>query len=226
MKLKDLLKNKYVLYAVVFFSLFHVIGYLGVKDFDSLTFFIATGYLSTFFSKNMIVNLVTAIVATNIFFVGNRVREGFESPSAEEDDNADASLQDAINQLQSGDASSPSTNEAYSQMNIARSRAAALSPSGNTDESVGNRIDYATTLEQAYDNLQNMLGEDGMKGLTNQTKHLVKQQKSLVESLQSIAPALQGAKETMAALQEGMPAMGNLNGMIEQMTDTFKNKKK
>ena len=180
---------------------------------------------NTFFSKNLIVNLGTAIVATNIFFVGNRAREGFESPSAEEDDDADASLQSAIKQLQTENADSPSNNEAYSQMNIARSRPTSMSPSGNSDESVGNRIDYATTLEQAYDNLQNMLGNDGMKGLTKETKHLVKQQQSLVESLSSIAPALKESASTMAALQEGMPAMGNLNSMIQQMTETFQKKK-
>ncbi len=48
---------------------------------------------------------------------------------------------------------------------------------GETDESIGDRIDYAATMEQAYNNLQNMLGKDGMKSITNETKKLVSQTK-------------------------------------------------
>ena len=36
---------------------------------------------------------------------------------------------------------------------------------GEDDEVDTDRIDYAKNIEQAYDNLQGMLGEDGIKGL-------------------------------------------------------------
>ena len=79
---------------------------------------------------------------------------------------------------------------------------------GETDESIGDRIDYAATMEQAYNNLQNMLGKDGMKSITNETKKLVSQQKDLMGTLNSMAPMLTSAKETLEGLNlkdmEGM----------------------
>jgi hypothetical protein len=39
-----------------------------------------------------------------------------------------------------------------------------------------NRIDYASTLEEAYDNLDSILGGDGIKNLTNDTQKLMSKQ--------------------------------------------------
>ena len=77
------------------------------------------------------------------------------------------------------------------------------------DEVDTDRIDYAKTLEQAYDNLQGMLGKDGIKGLTSETSKLVEQQKGLMESLKGMGPMLKEAKTMMA----GMKDMGSLESM-------------
>ena len=77
------------------------------------------------------------------------------------------------------------------------------------DEVDTERIDYAKTLEQAYDNLQNMLGKDGIKGLTSETTKLVQQQKGLMESLRGMGPMLKEAKTMMS----GMKDMGSLESM-------------
>ena len=89
-----------------------------------------------------------------------------------------------------------------------------------SDDSVGDRIDYAATMEQAYDNLQKMLGEDGMSSITSETKKLVEQQKDLMGTLNQMAPVLNSAKETLANLNIGdMQSMGNIlkgfNGKVE-----------
>ena len=64
----------------------------------------------------------------------------------------------------------------------------------------GERIDYAKTLELAYDNLDKMLGQDGMKSLSEETKMLAEQQKGLMESLNNMAPMIKQAKETMKGI--------------------------
>ena len=68
MGVAQLLKNKYVLYAVLILAITNVLGYLTIGDYHSLTMFAAIGVLSTYFSKNMIINLGSAIVLTNLFF--------------------------------------------------------------------------------------------------------------------------------------------------------------
>jgi|UniRef100_A0A6C0LY74 hypothetical protein len=77
------------------------------------------------------------------------------------------------------------------------------------DEVDTTRIDYAKTLEQAYDNLQGMLGKDGIKGLTSETTKLVQQQQGLMESLKGMGPMMKEAKSMMA----GMKDMGSLENM-------------
>ena len=41
------------------------------------------------------------------------------------------------------------------------------------DEGPGGRIDYASTMEQAYDNLSNLIGKGGISNLSKETKSLL-----------------------------------------------------
>ena len=85
MKLKSLLKSKLVLYTTFVVAILHVLGYIAVDDDKALLFFIALGVLTTFFSKNMIIVLVVAIVGTNVLFAGNAVQEGLTNAQAVEE---------------------------------------------------------------------------------------------------------------------------------------------
>ena len=78
MKVPGILKNKYVLYVLLVLALVNVLGYLAIQDYNSLALFVVMGLLSTYFSKNMSVNLLVAIVVTSMVAVNNKVREGFQ----------------------------------------------------------------------------------------------------------------------------------------------------
>ena len=95
---------------------------------------------------------------------------------------------------------------------VHRGKAKYLNPEKDTDEAVGETIDYASTLEQAYGNLQKMMGKGGMKGLTQETSKLVNQQKELMDSLKSMAPALNDAKKTLSGFN--IPNMGDMKKML------------
>ena len=64
--------------------------------------------------------------------------------------------------------------------------------------SKGNRVDYAQTLGQAYDNLQNIIGDEGVQGLTEQTKGLMTQQKELMDNMKDMEPLLKSAQGFMS----------------------------
>ena len=64
----------------------------------------------------------------------------------------------------------------------------------------GNRIDYASTLEQAYDNIENIIGEDGVRGLTDQTKSLMHQQQQLMNNMKEMGPLLKSAESFMSQI--------------------------
>ena len=80
------------------------------------------------------------------------------------------------------------------------------------DESEGHRIDYSKTLEMAYDNLQDVLGKDGIKGLTGETTRLINEQKNLMNSMKSIGPMMNQATSMMESLKK-MNVGGALAGL-------------
>ncbi len=60
------------------------------------------------------------------------------------------------------------------------------------------RNDYATTLEGAYDNLDKILGSDGINKLRGDTQKLMVQQQKLFDTMQNMAPMLEDAKKMLS----------------------------
>jgi hypothetical protein len=75
--------------------------------------------------------------------------------------------------------------------------------------SKGYNVDYASTIEDAYDELNKILGSDGIKRLTGDTQKLMKQQLQLAESMKSMKPLM----ESMTPLMEQAKGLlGNMGG--------------
>ena len=246
MKVPGVLKNKYVLYVLLVVAIVNVLGYLAIQDYNSLALFVVIGLLSTYFSKNMAVNLLTAIVVTSFVAVNDKVLEGFEEGNKnKKDDKKDNQKKAAANSQKAAKMATKASKLAKAatkkaagekcdkddecvsgkcendkctaksgfQNNVPPSSPATIDD--ETDDSVGERIDYAATMEQAYNNLQKMLGEDGMNSITQETKKLVSQQKDLMGTLNQMAPILNNAKETLAGLN--LDDMGNMSEMLKTL---------
>ena len=50
------------------------------------------------------------------------------------------------------------------------------------DKSPGQRVDYASTMEMAYNNLESVLGKGGIGNLTKETQNLLNQQNNWQDS--------------------------------------------
>ena len=61
----NILSNKYVLYASFFFAIVTAANYLLKNNLEAIGIFIIIGFLTTYFSKNMIVVLLTTTILTN-----------------------------------------------------------------------------------------------------------------------------------------------------------------
>ena len=61
----NILSNKYVLYASFFFAIITAANYLLRNNLEAIGIFIIIGFLTTYFSKNMIVVLLTTTILTN-----------------------------------------------------------------------------------------------------------------------------------------------------------------
>jgi hypothetical protein len=194
--MEKLLQNKYVLYLVLFVAVTNVLGYLAIEDFNSLMVFIAICALASHFSKNMIIILGSAILGTNILYASSRMREGFKEGNDDK-----KKKKEKREPMKSQFASSRPA------------KAARAATEEEEDEVDSTRIDYAATMEQAYDNLNKMLGDGGMKNLTKDTKGLMDQQKELMGQLKDFAPLMEQA----GSMLDKLGGMDNLKGLMGKM---------
>ena len=112
MSMNYLLKSRNVLYVVLFLSVANLFSYLMMKQLDAVAFFIIIGFLTTYFSKNMIIIMLTAVVSTfflvQIKMLGN-VQEGMtegkegaeeeDKPEKEEGEGEEEEEEEAVNRL-------------------------------------------------------------------------------------------------------------------------------
>jgi len=86
--MKEILHNKYVLYAVFIIALIDFL-YLGyVNDMNSVYIFVLMIILLTFFNKNMIIILGIALIVTNVLKLNDVhiLKEGFTDDDEKTDD--------------------------------------------------------------------------------------------------------------------------------------------
>lgn len=84
----DALHNQYVLYLIFFIAVGNLFLFVFSNDLMSAGVFFTAGLLTSFFSKNMVVILVTAMVVSNIIRMGmTNKREGFKEDDDDDEDN-------------------------------------------------------------------------------------------------------------------------------------------
>ena len=84
----ELLHSKILLYVLVFVSIVNIFTYVSTNNQTYAGFMILIGFLASFFSKNMIVIMFTAIAITNLIRFGMetsvQMREGFDMAGLDE----------------------------------------------------------------------------------------------------------------------------------------------
>lgn len=91
MNMDKILYNRAILYIIFIISLFQLFMFASMRDHYSTAIFVLVGFLTSFFSKNMIVILTIALAVSAIMKYGTGVRhEGFEEKMGN-NDNVDGS---------------------------------------------------------------------------------------------------------------------------------------
>jgi hypothetical protein len=93
----SLATDKNVLYIMLVIAVVNVVGYLMMGNFEAVLFFTIVAYLSTFFTKNMVIVFLVSILATNFLMVSKvnyfsrmNPREGMQNKEESEEEKADA----------------------------------------------------------------------------------------------------------------------------------------
>ena len=209
--LKDLTTNKYVLYIVAFIAALNVLGYMAAGKNICVLLFILIAAITSYFSKNMVFVLAVPTFLVGFFVICDSmksVKEGatFDTKSKSDDDDDDEDNDDDNDDDTGNDNGDDDDDE---EVKPSEKKTDGYRNSGRK----GDRIDYATTLEDAYTNLNNMVGKDGIKALTRDTKALMKQQVELANAMKGMQPLIGQAKEMMNSLGE----FGDLNKMANDL---------
>ena len=219
-----ILTNKWVLNIISLIALFNVIGYMVMGNFNNVIFFIILAVLVRNFSKNMIIVLGTPLIIVNLFAMRNGTFEGMTTKTdSESDDKEGVKKALAIkSQENSGLPMLPGTDSQDTSDSDIVSAAAAKKEDFEVGrrKNGGSKIDYAATIEDAYDDLNKILGSDGIKRLTSDTQGLMKQQMELAESMKVMKHLVQGMAPMIGQMKEMMKTMdgngeGGLGGVME-----------
>ena len=93
MNINSILYNRFVLYIFVFMALVNLMFFASTNDIRSLLTLLIVGFLTSFFSKNMIVILFISLVFTHILKYGTKINEGMENESEPVLDNSGNSVE-------------------------------------------------------------------------------------------------------------------------------------
>jgi len=195
------MKDKRVLYVVLFLAVTNLGGFLMARNFNAVIVFLLSGFIATYFSRNMIVVLMVAMVVANIVSGVKIIKEGMENKEDTENSENSENHSDEDNEKKEGNDKQGMTT---------------LSPASLEDEKKAKKkpkVDYAGTLEAAYDNLDNLLSSDALKNMTEDTQRLAEKQKVLMGNIKKLEPMMQKA----GAMLEGLDMQG-MQGMIQSLS--------
>lgn len=228
-ELKAFLKNNTVLYVVAFMAVMNLFGFLLTRNVDAVMFYIILGLLTSYFSKNMIVVLLVAMIGTNLLVAHNKLfnfREGLSNKDNDNEDNDDSEASDDKEVGQYDDELNEDKHKSkgkkagkngeckkgeikvkggecvkasgFQNMNpkkyVSGKKGDNVKPdSAEQDEiEAGEKpeLDFASTLEAAYDNFDNVLDSDAIKSMSEDSQRLLSKQKKLMSNMKNIQPMM------------------------------------
>jgi hypothetical protein len=183
----------------------NLFGFLMSKNLNAIVMLLLVGFVTSYFSRNMIVVLMVSMIVTNtingtrsmiLFREGmenkNKKKEGFEDGDDDEEEDK-KEKKDGMSNL------SPASLDEEASSSKKRSNKP--------------KVDYAGTLEAAYDNLDNLLSSDALKNMSSDTQRLAEKQKSLMGNIKKLEPMMQKA----TAMLDGLDMKG-MQGMIQSLS--------
>lgn len=238
MDMNSLLRSRNALYLVLAVAVMNLFSYLMLKQLDAVAFFIIVGFLATYFSKNMIVILLSSMISTFILvqvrLLGNSGREGMETMDASGNvikDEEETEEKKDVKPTETETEASPSmpitkaqrekitaggdikkneqTEKFTQQLNPARYNAR------DDDDTPRHKpkVDYTSTLESAYDNLDKLLSSDAIRNMSDDTSRLAEKQQKLMGNIEKLQPIMDKASSVLKGLD--IPGISGLMSGIQ-----------
>ena len=177
----------------------------------TVAFFILTAFVTSLFTKNMILVLGGSIALTNTFMICKVVKEKFTGGYEVE---GMKNKKEGMKEGQENKEEKEEKTEGMKEGKENKEEKEEVTKEENEEEFTGfrknnNQLDYAATVENAYGDLDKILGSDGIKNLTRDTERLMKEQQKLGKVMENMGPMVGQVKEMMKSMggSKGMEAM-------------------
>ena len=209
-----ILTNKLVLNIVSIIALLNVIGYMMMGNLNNVVMFFILAGLVRYFSKNMIIVLGVPLVLVNLMSLKDYAYtvEGMTTDKKPEAKKSEDKKESDSEEDKEKTASVGASNDKKSDEHFEVGR----------PKNGGSKIDYAATIEGAYDQLNSILGSDGIKNLTGDTQRLMQQQADLAKSMESMVPMIQKIMPLASQASEMMKTMNTDGKGIEGLMEMAK----
>jgi hypothetical protein len=210
-----------------------LIGYLVYGNIHAIILFILIAGIVGHFSKNMTVVLLIPLFIVNLFVLGKTTKEGMETTTGTKEDvkekaQSNDKLQTTISKINekvSTKQGLPITPLDNTSSNNTSGEVAEESFEVGRNKKGKYDIDYASTIEDAYDELNKIIGGDGIKKLTGDTQNLMKQQLQLAEAMKSMGPLVEQMGPLMQSvgpmLDQAKGIMGSGSNNIADLAKNF-----
>ena len=283
------LKSTTTLYSVLIIALLILFNFLYNNRIVAVTTMLLSGFVTTFYSKNMIIVLLVSIASAIIVapLISCMTREGMEDAATDSDKKVDGVTGDTDSDKKVAGVAgvADSDKKVIGSTNVSNKKddinalvpdEKALNVPGKTNLPVepkkltlndlshpineGNKdkkqpfgqrdlvpaqynsygadtddidvnsrhkpkLDYAATLESAYDSLDKLLSSDAIKNMSTDTARLAEKQQQLMGNMTKIQPLIEKAGSVL----DKMPNLGSMESMmslIQEKVAGFTNKQK
>jgi hypothetical protein len=217
-----LVNNKITLYIVAIIAFIVLVGHIINSQFSAILLFFLAGGVAYCFTKNMTIVLGSSLAVTTIatmsrsFFV---YQEGMKEGNIDTDPSNNIDLSNNIGSSKKKD-SKDEVDEEVTLVNnksepLTQLKPALLDNIPNKDQ-MQKQLGKATEMEQAYDNLEKIMGKDNIQSISTDTKDLIKQQNELIKQLKTMTPALNDAMSSIGNLD-----FSKLSGMFNSATQAL-----
>ena len=220
-----LLNNKYLLYVILFLSISDLLLFLMAGEFAFAVMFILIGLITSFFSKNMIVILTSAMILTNVLKYGSKIRkEGMENNDMLNNVDLEGYYEklskeekDHFTNIVEGNEEKPNDlNNVEEQLfegllNIAEKKCGKESMKGREGKEQrkgkktkeGNKNKKQKKNRDGFKefNTNSMPKREGLSALETKTEGLIESQKQLIENMNKLEPMLKQAESFMQNFQ-------------------------
>ena len=215
-----LVNNKITLFIVAALALFSLYIHITKSHFSAVLLFFLTAGLVYTFTKNMTLVLGAAFIVTTIASMSKGLfglKEGFKEGN-DDDNGKTASTKEGKEGkegkvVEEGKAPKEEEEEKKAGEKFGNQKLSPALFNTPSKKNVEQQLGKASEVEQAYDNLEKIMGTEKINSISTDTKDLIKQQNELIKQLKTMTPALNSAMSSLGNLD-----LNKLTGMFNSAT--------